>query len=55
MEEVHYTYIMIVGSGADEKEKTVPAHGFNKFIDFSVPIYDFSIGDATSPFILHPG
>lgn len=43
-EDTTFTYTIYEGSGEELKEKTIKAHGLNKFLSFSFPIYDFSQG-----------
>ncbi|EAR98790.1 arrestin (macronuclear) [Tetrahymena thermophila SB210] len=50
LEETHFTYT--VGSG--KHRRTVHARGYNSFLNFSLPIYDFAQGTNDTAFIIHP-
>jgi len=55
LEETHYTYVIHTGSGKHRHSRTVYANGFNQFLNFSLPVYDFAMGQITNTFFLQPG
>ncbi|EAR95554.1 arrestin (macronuclear) [Tetrahymena thermophila SB210] len=49
-EDVHYTYTQ----GSDESERIIYAKAMNSFLNYSMPIYDFSQGTANQAFVIQP-
>jgi len=52
LEETHYTYDVETGIGDDKQTSTTYAHGLNQFLNFSIPVYDFAMGQITDTFFL---
>jgi len=58
LEETHYTYVTRVGPGNGKFKKhrrIFHANGLNQFLNFSLPVYDFAMGQITNTFFLQPG
>ncbi|KAL4492612.1 hypothetical protein ABPG72_007725 [Tetrahymena utriculariae] len=53
-EETHFTYVGQHRVGQHVTIKTIHAKGYNEFVDFSIPVYDFALGSQNSAFVIQP-
>jgi len=55
LEETHFSFVVRSGTRKHRHSRTVHGHGLNQFLNFSIPVYDFAMGQITDAFILQPG
>ncbi|EAS04168.1 hypothetical protein TTHERM_00533910 (macronuclear) [Tetrahymena thermophila SB210] len=53
-EETHFTYIGQHRVGQHVSIKTIHAKGYDQFVDFTIPVYDFAVGTLDSAFVIQP-
>ncbi|KAL4446088.1 hypothetical protein ABPG74_021627 [Tetrahymena malaccensis] len=53
-EETHFSYIGQHRVGQHVTIKTIHAKGYNEFVDFSIPVYDFALGYQDPAFVIQP-